>query len=104
MAAETPKTLSLEGWKVYVRSDLREYEIFSEDGPRIIAAEVFYLVAEFEDGSRFRGTDTFSGHAAEYLAELEARAVRDLGELVLDRWMWAAPCYGSEAYCRNFGF
>lgn len=79
--------------------------------------EVYFLMAEYEDGSRLRHTHKFYGVEVydteegigfadireEALAEAEALCakVQASGKLSLKFWVFAEPAYGSRAYSES---
>ena len=77
--------------------------------------EAFYVIAETPEGKRFRHNHTFAGEGrqARTKAELDGARFLDVieaarlsgkwaGPLATGHWREIQPCYGSEAYARDW--
>lgn len=112
--------LNIKGWEVGIATDL--YEAFiSEDGTPY-TAECYRVVLTRSDGFRMSHDHIWYGcevetnpedgicHAkdvryeAKKNAETLALRVEEKGEIDQNHWNITDPVYGSEYYCKYYGF
>jgi len=102
-----------KSWTAAIHTDLYLAGI-TEDGEQY-SAEVYYIVVEKEDGTRYAHFKAFKGCSVENLedgyiafndvrkqaykdAERLLQRIQQAGEIDLKYWNEIAPCYGSLAF------
>ncbi len=111
--------LDIKDWDIQIRVDLYEAGM-TEDG-ETFTAECYYVTAKRSDGKLYTHNKTYYGAGKEetpngyyFYPDIRQKSydectillknIKDNGTINLDNWLESEPSYGSEYYCKKYGF